>query len=214
MKVISSVIIKSACALLLGGCAVSSDLMVSEQTPATSNVVVSSLPLEAPDTASTLSPSSEKFEHPDTQMLVMKESIKSGEISAELGVQAEQAYLQGQGEHLQISTQNADLKPYVGRWTLQASDARSKVKRIGSYLGLSNRCELTLEETHSEYGFKATGNSACPTSLFMLDSWVAFDGRLVLRDHMGDEIIKLRSDGRNIWVGVSKEGKTLTLKKS
>ncbi len=113
-----------------------------------------------------------------------------------------------------ITTNRTDLKPFVGRWLLVKPAARSKMEQIGSYLGLADRCEVVLEDAGENLDHKAKGSSACPTGLFMLDSWTAFEGRLVLKDHMGDEIVSLKSRGTGTWVGVGRDGETLVLEKS
>ena len=49
------------------------------------------------------------------------------------------------------------------------------MQRIGSYQGFVRAVASWFwKMLRGGYGYKASGNTACPTSLFMLDSWVAF----------------------------------------
>ena len=112
-----------------------------------------------------------------------------------------------------IKTQNAALKPFVGRWRLEVAGNKS-AGSSNAYPGDSSVCHVVLEGARVDYGFKASGSSACPTSLFMLDSWVPYENRLVLRDHMGDEIMKATSRAPGMWIGTSAQGTTYILRKS
>ena len=156
---------------------------------------------------------SEKFSSEDSQILAIASADEAFEAKSS---EIQQAYANAVGEHGQITTQKSGLKPFVGRWTLvpKGHAAKAKMQKIGAFLGLTEQCELVLEEQGTRSGYKAYGNSSCPTSLFMLDSWVPLGDVLVLRDHMGDEIVKLRSRGDDMWVGVDQRGETLVLNKS
>ncbi|PLW76392.1 hypothetical protein C0081_16060 [Cohaesibacter celericrescens] len=204
-------------ALALGGCAVSSNMVPSRPSVASAPVVSNTLPplpslvASARDASLESDSMPEKFSQSDQKMLAVEAPDESAEdIRAEI----QQAYANEVLNRPVISTERSSLKPFVGRWTLATTSTRSKVKQVGTLLGISDRCELVLEDVSVEYGYKASGASACPTSLFMLDSWVAYNSRLVLRDHMGDEIVKLTSRGSNVWVGVNKDGNTVILNKS
>nr|WP_321461456.1 AprI/Inh family metalloprotease inhibitor [uncultured Cohaesibacter sp.] len=212
------IMIMSVCAMALGGCAVSpggfstgGSVAESGMAPSPASPVVlaskpaSDLPL-AKD-------ASGKFAKSDAQSLVVDETEDTAQ-----GTDAEfqQAYAEALEDFAPIRTEHVDLQPYVGRWQLNAKGAgeAARAQQIEAYSRASDACEVVLEDIRAGYGYKATGNASCPTSLFMLDSWVPFDGRIVLRDHMGDEIVKLRSDGEGVWVGVNNEGNMLVLKKS
>lgn len=155
----------------------------------------------------------EKFSKGKDQILAMTSADAAFEAKTN---QIQQAYAEAVGEQAQITTERTRLKPFVGRWRVvpAAHKAKAKMQQIGSFLGLSEQCELVLEEGSSDAGHKAYGNSSCPTSLFMLDSWVALGDQLILRDHMGDDIVKLRSRGTDRWIGVDLRGETLVLSKS
>ncbi|WP_321447980.1 AprI/Inh family metalloprotease inhibitor [uncultured Cohaesibacter sp.] len=201
-------------ALALGGCAVSSGgLSSSQSSPQQTASKVDRGPVAMPDQSADLALASaaDKFSKPNEGSLGVAEP---GAAFDAVDAEFRQAYAEASQNFVPAGTTHAELKPYVGRWKLQPKNSREKLRQLGSSLGLSESCELVLEDARRDYGYKASGNSACPTSLFMLDSWVAFDDRLVLRDHMGDDIVKLRSDGRGVWVGVNKEGNMLVLKKS
>nr|WP_321980934.1 AprI/Inh family metalloprotease inhibitor [uncultured Cohaesibacter sp.] len=202
-------------ALALGGCAVSSGGLSSGQSRPlqTSDAVGGDWVVSAPDQSAdlALAAAADKFSKPNEEALGADEP---GAAFDAVDAEFRQAYAEASQDFVPKGTTHAELKPFVGRWKLQPKSSREKLRQIGSSLGLSESCELVLEDARRDYGYKASGNSACPTSLFMLDSWVAFDDRLVLRDHMGDDIVKLRSDGRGVWVGVNKEGNMLVLKKS
>nr|WP_321455340.1 AprI/Inh family metalloprotease inhibitor [uncultured Cohaesibacter sp.] len=204
----------STCLAALGGCAVSGGAFSSGQTNSTPQVISSDLSRQPASGGIAMASGSavpDKFSQSDELSLAVNDA--GGPFGA-TETKFQQAYGASAGDLETITTQRTSLKPFVGRWRMEAKNTRDKVKRIGSYLGLSDSCELVLEDVRGGYGYKASGNTACPTSLFMLDSWVAFDDQLVLRDHMGDDIVQLRSNGRNVWVGVNKEGNMLVLKKT
>ena len=202
-----------ASVLALGGCAISGNLdsaRIDKRPTPIQSVALPPLP-GSDDLSSGPVATSDKFTQSDQKMLVVDApDAQSDEIRSDI----QQAYADAAFNQPVISTERGSLKPFVGRWTLAATDTKSKIKKIGSFLGVTEACELVLEDESVEYGFKASGNSACPTNLFMLDSWVAYNNRLVLKDHMGDEIVKLTSRDTGIWVGVNKDGNTLILNKS
>ncbi len=202
-------------ALVLGGCAVSSGGLSSNHTSAQQAArtpVGGPIALPADERADlAMAASTDKFSKPNEETLGVAEPEAAFDaVDAEF----RQAYAEASQNFIPAGTTHAELKPFVGRWKLQPKGSREKLRQLGASLGLSQSCELVLEDTRGGYGYKASGSSACPTNLFMLDSWVAFDDRLVLRDHMGDDIVKLRSDGNGVWVGVNKQGNMLVLKKS
>lgn len=209
------------CVLALGGCAVSggTDLgksnVKSTQVASTIPLEASALPpLDAPEEIDQASPkATEKFAQDNDQILAVASPEDAFEAKSS---EIQQAYAKAVGEQSAITTEKTSLKPFVGRWVLvpKGRKAKAKVQQIGALLGLTERCELVLEEQSSGSGYKAHGNSSCPTSLFMLDSWAALGEQLVLRDHMGDEIVKLRSRGTDMWIGVDQRGETLVLSKS
>nr|WP_319486734.1 AprI/Inh family metalloprotease inhibitor [uncultured Cohaesibacter sp.] len=219
MKKLKDIMIMSVCSLMLGGCAVSGAGLGSssaQKQPVLAESTLPSLPQIEPSNDLALAAASDKFSKSDQQTLVAGDEARSFDA-----VEAEfrQAYAEANKHSVAVSTEHASLKPYVGRWQLQAKGLRGGARdgvaqQVAANSGFAEACEVVLEDQPGGYGYRATGTSACPTSLFMLDSWVAFDDRIVLRDHMGDDIIKLRSDGRGVWAGVNKEGDTLVLKKS
>ena len=225
MKKRSLILALLACSFVLAGCAVSGVAPETAKMPASSVQakvnrgalpVVPQLPqsdevLQSTDMQAKKVALSEKFAQSDQMMMTVEEANRE---EAVLKSEIEQAYAAFDTNLPVVSTKRADLKPYVGRWQLKPSGARAKMQKLGSYFGMSEGCELVLEDESAGVGYKASGNSACPTSLFMLESWVAFDNRLVLRDHMGDEIVQLTSRGEGLWVGVGKDGNMLVLNKS
>nr|WP_321442912.1 AprI/Inh family metalloprotease inhibitor [uncultured Cohaesibacter sp.] len=205
------------CAIALGGCAVSGggDLVKSEQVRSSIPLEASQLPpiVDAAEATPTQTAKAEKFNQRDDQILTIASADSAFEDKSS---EIQQAYADAVGDQAQITTERTSLKPFVGRWTLDsgARKAKAKVQQIGALFGKTEQCELVLEDSTSGSGFKAYGNSSCPTSLFMLDSWTAFGKKLVLRDHMGDEIVSLRSRGTDKWIGVDQRGETLVLTKS
>lgn len=198
-------------ALVLGGCAVSGGLDQSKDTqPVVSRAELPSLPaiVEPADEVA----SSGKFQHSETEAVKVvaktdgPEEIEANKVAYAAATQVEQPA---------ITTTHADLKPFVGRWTLNKPPKVKAAGTIGTTAAPSDACVLVLEAAEEgATGHKAKGNSSCPTGLFMLDSWAAFEGRLVLKDHMGDEIVQLRSGEAGIWVGVSRDGTTYVFEKS
>lgn len=233
MAKFASLSILLMCVVALGGCAVSGGADLD--TSGVSGVQArSTIPLDASQLPPIVDPSqsaqvdtdpvgatsdraapvkSEKFHKEDDAILAIASADAAFEDKS---TEIEQAYAEAVGEQTQITTKQTSLKPFVGRWVLVpgARKTKAKVQKIGAYLGLTEQCELVLEEGTSGSGHKAYGNSSCPTSLFMLDSWLALGDQLVLRDHMGDDIVKLRSRGTDKWIGVDKRGETLVLSKS
>ena len=203
------------CAIALGGCAVSGggDLVKGEQVRSPIPLEASQLPpiVDPAEATPTQTAKVEKFNQRDDQILTIASADSAFEDKSS---EIQQAYADAVGDQAQITTERTRLKPFVGRWTLEPGARKAKVQQIGALFGKTEQCELVLEDGTSGSGFKAYGNSSCPTSLFMLDSWVAFGNKLVLRDHMGDEIVSLRSRGTDKWIGVDQRGETLVLTKS
>ena len=203
--------------LLAGGCTISGGADVAQEaaTPIQSATLPPLPPIDVSADASTHMPAadgteiSEKFSQSETESLSVTE-LASGTGDGD----SRQAYFDQSVDKAVISAQSASLRPFVGRWVLDNPRQRSNVEKIGAFLGFDDQCEITLEEARASNGYKASGTSACPTSLFLLDSWVPFENQLVLRDHMGDEIVKLKSRGSDVWIGVNKAGETLVLNKS
>ncbi len=205
------------CAIALGGCAVSGggDRVSGAQARATIPLEASQLPavVDPAEATPTETAKAEKFNQRDDQILSIASADEAFEDKSS---EIQQAYADAIGDQAQITTERTSLKPFVGRWTLVpgARKAKAQVQQIGALFGKAEQCELVLEDGTSGSGFKAYGNSSCPTSLFMLDSWVAFGNKLVLRDHMGDDIVSLHSRGTDKWIGVDQRGETLVLTKS
>jgi hypothetical protein len=218
VKKVKDIMIISVCSLMLGGCAVSGAGLGgsnAQRQPGLAESTLPPVPQIEPSNDLALASASDKFSKSDQQTLVAGDQARSFDA---VDVEFRQAYTEATKRSVSLGTEHVSLRPYVGRWQLQAKGLRSgadgSARQAGVTSGLAAACEVVLEDQPGGYGYRATGTSACPTSLFMLDSWVAFDDRIVLRDHMGDDIVKLRSDGRGVWAGVNKEGDTLVLKKS
>ena len=186
----------------LGGCSVSGVLDQAPSSVADSAVSQTALPPIA-------SSSSDKFSQNDQQSITVAENGASQQV---IGGATSQAYADATLSGQSIETQKAALKPFVGQWSL--NDPNARVRSGGLAQAEPQSCMINLESVQSNHGYRATGSSACPTNLFMLDSWVPFDGALVLRDHMGDKIIQLSSRGPDLWVGVHEDGTTFLLRRS
>lgn len=214
MKRFSSLSVVVLSAFALGGCAVSGgDLGPAvDRTQSTIPLDMAALPpLPESDADLAAKAKAEKFSKQDDAVLAVAEPGDAFEAASS---EMQQAYANAVGDQPAVTTAKASLKPFVGRWLLVPKGRKAKMQKIGAMLGLTEKCELVLEDQSAGSGFKAQGSSSCPTSLFMLDSWVALGDQLVLRDHMGDEIVKLRSRESDVWVGVNKQGETLVLNKS
>ena len=190
--------------LLMGGCAISGGGDDVAQSQSTIRPIAGA-PLP-PLLADPNVVGDDRFLRSADEMLAVRgpESVVADIQSAYASVDANQPL---------VTTERSSLKPFVGRWVVDMSRSRERVTNAVSGVP-ATPCEIVLEDSSSGSGFKATGTPSCPTSLFMLDSWVAFDNRLVLRDYMGEEIVRLQSRNTGIWVGVNKEGRTLVLNKT
>lgn len=194
------------CAILaapffLAGCSVSG--VLDQGVSGGGNAVVAS-PVEP------LAPaSSDKFAQSGDQSLRVADGREglAGDATS-----SSQAYIDGAGAEPNVALAQAELKPFVGRWSMNNPNAR--VRSGGLAQAEPDFCSVDLQAIPSDHGFRAIGSRACPTNLFMLDSWVPFDDRLVLRDHMGDEIVSLSGRGPGLWVGVHKDGTTFVLRRS
>ena len=164
---------------------------------------------EASKVAANLDPrsSSEKFNQSTHESF----KLASGPEAASDKLQA--FFGQDADDDQKLVAANPSLKPYLGPWILKESRGESRLKKLGGYLGLGQECKLLLEAASSDFGHKASGSSECPTGFFMLDSWSTYSGKIVLRDHMGDEILQLTSRGTGLWVGVDKKGATYIMEK-
>lgn len=185
--------------VFLGGCSVSG---VFDQ--GVSDVADSVISRSA---ESAIASSSEKFTQSGDQLLAVEAGEAIGNADG-----AQQAYIDGTSSQANVALAQADLKPFVGRWAMSNPNAR--IRSGGLAQVEPEFCMVDLEAFPSDHGFRAKGSRACPTNLFMLDSWAPFDGRLVLRDHMGDEIVSLSARGQELWVGVHKDGTTFVLRRS
>lgn len=189
-----------AAPFILGGCSVSGvlDQGVSE----VGDTVVRG-PIEP------LVSSSDKFAQSSDQSI----GVTNGKATAPGDTDSmSQAYIDGAASDASVGLTQADLKPFVGRWSMNNPNAR--IRSGGLAQAEPQQCVIDLEAIPSDHGLRAKGSRACPTNLFMLDSWVPFEKNLVLRDHMGDEIIKLSARGPGLWVGVHKDGTTFVLRRS
>ncbi len=179
---------------LLAGCSAAGLMEESKVAPTAPVVSSAALPVIA-------SSSSQKFANSD------RAALNVAEKASESGSDIAQAFIDSGLSNAIVETKNTTLKPFVGRWSLNNPNAKNKQ-------AAQQACTLVLEPIGADHGYRATGNSVCPTSLFMLDSWVPYGDRLVLRDYMGDEILKLSSRGPGMWVGVHKDGTTFVLHRS
>lgn len=184
---------------LLAGCSVTGMTEDTQTASAPSDLVRAGLPPVA-------SSSSEKFARDDRSVLGVADAATP--TAAQSGSDVAQAFIDSGLPSAILETKNETLKPFVGRWSVNNPNVKS-----GGSLAAQG-CMLVLEPVGADHGYRATGTSVCPTGLFMLDSWVPFGDRLVLRDYMGDEILKLSSRGPGMWVGVHKDGTTFVLHRS
>ena len=105
-----------------------------EMSPLQKAIEARALPVSSMAGASegALVANSGKFAKSKDQSLTLADANKSFE---EIDAEFQQAYAVASNQFVPISTEHADLKPYVGRWTLEAKAARGGMQRVGSYQG-------------------------------------------------------------------------------
>lgn len=113
----------------------------------------------------------------------------------------------------------------LGQWVVRTR-AQEKVDKLSKLTALASRlfdhpetrqnqiCQIQLGEESVEGGYKADGAAACPTKLFMLESWRPYGEKVILRNHMGDEIVRLSSRSSKMWVGIDEQGETYVLERT
>ncbi|MCT4656204.1 MAG: protease inhibitor Inh/omp19 family protein [Cohaesibacter sp.] len=125
-----------------------------------------------------------------------------------------------QGAITQVSMQSGAVnQKLLGQWELRTrrvNPAADLVRRASAKLFNhkgDEACLLNLEKDLTEGGFKASGVPSCPTAFFMLESWRYGNGKLVLKNHMGDEIVSMTNRDGALWVGVDGKGETFLMEK-
>ncbi|HAT84781.1 MAG TPA: hypothetical protein DCS30_01685 [Rhizobiales bacterium] len=201
--------------LLLAGCASSGSLGTSDANRSiavpVSSVDQSSLPPLDNSEAG-------KFSQSDDGSLVVTQA------ASEL-VEEEAAAYQSSEQANQISNRvvSANSK-MLGSWVVQSRSAKTS-DRLSKLTAMANRlfdhsesarsqiCQVQFGSDPVEGGYKADGAASCPTMLFMLESWRPYGDKVILKNHMGDEIMRLTSRSGDLWVGVDEKGQTFTLKR-
>lgn len=201
--------------LLLAGCASSGSLGTSDANRSVavpvSSVDQSSLPPLDNSEAG-------KFSQSDDGSLVVAQA------ASEL-VEEEAAAYQSSEQANQISNRvvSANSK-MLGSWVVQSRSAKTS-DRLSKLTAMANRlfdhsesprsqiCQVQFGSDPVEGGYKADGAASCPTMLFMLESWRPYGDKVILKNHMGDEIMRLTSRSGDLWVGVDEKGQTFTLER-
>lgn len=112
----------------------------------------------------------------------------------------------------------------LGRWVIRVR-GEEKANRLSKLSALAHGlmegeksesrsdCLVQFASEPVEGGYKADGAAACPTMLFMLESWRPYGDKVILKNHMGDEILRLGSRSGDLWVGVDDKGQTYVMER-
>ncbi len=167
-------------------------------------------PLESSD--------ADKFSQSDDGALVVAEAA-SEQVEEEAA-----AYQSAEFSNQISSSAVAVNSKMLGSWVVQSRGAE-KADRLSKLTALANRlfdhsesapsqvCQVQFGSDPVEGGYKADGAASCPTMLFMLESWRPYGDKVILKNHMGDEILRLSSRSGDLWVGVDEQGQTFTLER-
>ncbi|MCV6576591.1 MAG: protease inhibitor Inh/omp19 family protein [Cohaesibacter sp.] len=216
--------------LLVSGCA-SHDGSLSSSSDQVSGVASSSLvtqvalpPLEPDHETGLDSRPSDKFSQSEMMDLVV----------AQDGSQADQPHLEAYRSAEPVNRLSAQAVgvngQMLGSWIVR-SRHEEKMDRLSKLSAMARRlfdhsgsgkpriCEIELGSDPVEGGYKAQGSASCPTMLFMLDSWRPFGDKVILRNHMGDEILRLTSragdsSATRLWVGVDEQGQSFVFERA
>lgn len=201
--------------LLVAGCASrgpvgASDIDSSAAVPVSSVSQTALPPLDSSEV--------DKFSQSDDGTLAVAEAASEQ-------VEEEAAAYQSAEFSNQISNNTLAVNSkMLGSWVVQSRGAE-KADRLSKLTALANRlfdhsesapsqvCQVQFGSDPVEGGYKADGAASCPTMLFMLESWRPYGDKVILKNHMGDEILRLTSRSGEMWVGVDDEGQTFTLER-